>query len=95
MCWERSNDIGTDLFSFTYRPVAKGWHGVANATPWATGSQLFATPKSFVCNFYCCLMFVHKKRFPEIFVQLNLGLCDILESSIFSCTHIVNLIVIA
>ena len=33
-------------------------------------------------------IFIFKERFTEIFVELNLGLCDILESSsVFSSTY--------
>ena len=35
------------------------------------------------------------KIFPEIFVELNLGLCNTLERSIFSIRHIIHLTVIA
>ena len=72
-----------------------GWHGVANATSRQQDASFFATHRNFFAIFYCCFMFVQKKRAPEILVQLNLGLCNILESSIFSRTLIVHLIVIA
>ena len=39
-------------------------------------------------------MFKVNENFPKIFVELTLGLCDILESSIFSGTHIIHFIVI-
>ena len=60
-----------------------GWHGVANATP---GQQVTSLLSPFI--------FVDKKRSPEILVEFNLDLCNIPESSLFSCTHIVHLIVI-
>ena len=68
------------------RPIAMGWHGVANA-PWATGCQHFATPGNFFAIFYYCFISVVKEKSPEILVELNLGLSDILESSIVSSTH--------
>ena len=37
--------------------------------------------------FYCCFILVTKDRYLEILVELNLAICDIPESSIFSCTH--------
>ena len=45
----------------------------------------FLPPLGNFCNFYCCFIFVDKERSPEIFVEPNLF--DILENSIFSCTH--------
>ena len=45
---------------------------------------------NFLQFFYCCLIFVDNEKSPEILVQLKLGICDILESSNFSCTHIVH-----
>ena len=76
-------------------PVVMGWHEVANAAPGNifTGCQFFATPGNIFAIFYCFFIFLAKERSPEILVQLNLGLCDILEFSIFSCTNIVHLIV--
>ena len=61
--------------------------------PSTTGYQLFATHGNFLVMFYCCCIFLPKERSPEMLVELNLGLCDILASSIFSYKHIVNLIV--
>ena len=55
---------------------------------------VFAIPRDFFAIFNCCLIFADKGRYPEIFVCLNLGLCDILERSIFSCIHIAHLLVI-
>ena len=64
-----------------------GWREVANAS--------FLPPLGiFLCNFHCCFIFIDKEKSPENLIQPNLGLCDILESSIFSGTHIVLLIVI-
>ena len=53
----------------------------------------FCYPWEFFCNL-SLVIFLAKDRSPENLAQLNLGVCDILESSIFSCTHIVHLIVI-
>ena len=54
---------------------------------------VFATLGIFF-HFSCyCIIVVAKEKSPEVMVELNLGLCDILESSIFSYTHIVHLIV--
>ena len=53
--------------------------------------QLFATLGIFISNTYCCFFFAAKERLPEILVELNLSYCDILESSIFFCAHIVHL----
>ena len=63
--------------------VAIRWHGVANATPWTTGWQLFATPGNSFAISYCCFIFVDKERSPEILVQLNFGLCEIIEDQSF------------
>ena len=40
----------------------------------------FCYPWEFFKNFYCCIIFVAKERTPEVFVEFNLILCDILES---------------
>ena len=57
------------------------------------GYQFFATPGNFFLHFsYYCIIIVVKEKSPEITDELNLGLCDALESSIFSCTHIIHLI---
>ena len=66
-----------------YKPVAQGWHGVANAIP-----------ENFLGIFYCCFIFATKERSPEILVELDPGLFDVPVSFIFSCTHIIYLIVI-
>ena len=71
-----------------------GWHEVANTNPGQQDAR-FLPPWEIFSNVYSCCIFVDKERSPEILVQLILGLCDILESSIFSCTHIIHLIVIA
>ena len=82
------------LFPMHSRPVAVGWHGVVIATSGLQGASFLPTPGKFFALFYCCFIIVDKERSPEILVQLNLRLCDILESSIFSSTHIVHLSVI-
>ena len=76
------------------RPVATGLHGVARATPGEQDISLLPSMGVFAI-FYCCFIFVAaKERFPEILVELFLGLCVTLESSIFSCTQIIHLILI-
>ena len=74
-------------------------HGVAwggRCHPWATGCHPFATPEDFLASFYCCFVFVAaKERSPKILVEINLGLCNIQENSIFSCIHFTHLIAIA
>ena len=74
----------------TGRPVAMGWQlpSLDSRIP------AFCHPWKIFCNFCCCFIFVVKEKSPEILVELNLGLSDILESSIFSCTHIIHLIVL-
>ena len=76
-----------------FRSVAMGWHGEANATPGQQNATFLPPLGIFLHFFNCCFIFVDNER-SEIVVQLNLGLCKILESSIFSCTHIVHVIVI-
>ena len=61
--------------------------------PLATEYQLFAKAGSFFAIAYCCFIFVAKERPSDILIGLDLGLCEILEASISSCTHIVHLIV--
>ena len=64
-----------------------GWHGVTKCNPRETECQLFATPGNVCIIFCCCFIFVAKERSREILVQLDLGLCDILEvQSFFSHT---------
>ena len=59
-------------------------HGAANATP----SQQDASFLPHLGIFYYCYIFVVKEKSPEILVELNLGLCDIVESSnLFLHTH--------
>ena len=73
-----------------------GWHGVASVTPWSTACQLFATPGTYFAIFYSCiLIFVANEKSPEVLIDLNFGLCDLRESSFFSSTHFIHLIVIA
>ena len=76
------------------KPVAMGWHGVANATSGLQDARFLPPLGNFFQFFYCCFIFVDKARSLETLVQLNLGLCDILESSIFYFTYIVPLVVI-
>ena len=71
-----------------------GWHGVADATP---GQQdiIFLTPLNiFLQSFYRCFILVAKERYPESQVEISLGLFNIQENLIFSCTHFTHLIVI-
>ena len=70
------------------------WYGVANTTPGQEDSRFLPPLGNFFVIFSCCFIFVDEERSPEISVELNLGLYDILESSIFSCTSIIHLIVI-
>ena len=53
--------------------------------PWDT-MPAFRHPWEFLYNILL-LYLVSKERFPEMLVELHLSLCDILENSIFSCTH--------
>ena len=69
-----------------------GWHVMENATPGQQGASFLPPLGIFFAILHCCFILVVKERSPEIFVELNLGLCDIPESSIFSCTYIINLI---
>ena len=72
-------------------------HGVAYGGKchlWAAGCQHFATLGKCFANFYFYFIFVAKERSPEILVELNLSLCDLIENSIISCTNIIYLIVI-
>ena len=55
-------------------------------------SPAFATPGNFLQSF-CCVIFVAKER-PEVLLHLKLGLCGILENSIFYCSHIIHLMVL-
>ena len=49
------------------RPVAMGWHGVANVTPGRQDAGFFATPGKFFAFVYCCFISVAaKERRPEI-----------------------------
>ena len=54
---------------------------------------VFLPPLGIFFRFSCYfIIVVAKEKSPEIMDELNLGLCDILESLIFSCTHIIHLI---
>ena len=89
-----SNDQGCSDRRMWSRPVAMGWHGVANATYGQQGASFLAPLRTFSVILYCCFIFRAKDRSPEMLAEINLGLCDILESSVFSCTHTIHLIVI-
>ena len=83
------------LIKINYTHLARSY-GVAwggKCHPWATGCQLFAAPGNFFAIFYCCFIFVAKER-SDVLIELNLGLFEILETSSFSCTHIIHLIVL-
>ena len=72
-------------------PVAMGWQ----MPPWSTVCQLFAAPGNFLVIVYCCFIFVAaKEKCPELLVELNVGLCEMPESSIASYECIIHLIVI-
>ena len=68
------------------------WDGTCS--PWATGCQLFATLGNFVEMFYYYFIVEVKEKSPNSLVDLNFGLCDLQESSLFSCTRIIHLILI-
>ena len=38
-------------------------------------------------DLYCCFFFISKKKSPETLIEINLDLCDILESSVFLDKH--------
>ena len=80
--------------SISVRPAAKGWHGVTNATPEQHDASFLPPPGDFLEILYCCFFFATRRGSPDISVELNLGLVDVPVSSIFSCTHIIHLIVI-
>ena len=62
------------------------WHEGDHCT---TRCQLLATVGNFFVISHCCFIFVVKEKSPEALAELNLGLSDTLESSIFSRTHII------
>ena len=50
---------------------------------WGTRCHLFGIPENFLAFFivvFCCFIFVAKERSPNIFVEINLGLCNIQEN---------------
>ena len=65
-----------------------------NTTPEQQNSSFLSPLGNFFAIFYCYFIFLDKKKSPEILVQLNLGLCDILGRSIFFSTQIFHLILI-
>jgi len=77
------NEIGS-------RPIAVGWHGVANATLGQQDASFLPLLRITLHISYCCIIILAKEISPKIIDKLNLGLFNILESSIFSCTHIIN-----
>ena len=54
----------------------------------------FFHPENFLSISYCSFVFLAKERSPKILVEINLGLCNLQENSIFSCIHSMPLIVI-
>ena len=70
-----------------------GGQGVANATPRQQVAS-FLPPLGILLRFFIVAISLQlKEKSPEMSIELNLGVSDILESSIFSCTHIIQLIV--
>ena len=59
--------------------------------PRSIACQLFATPRNCCALSYSCIIVVAvvaKEMSPKIVDKLNLGVCDIPESSIVSCTQL-------
>ena len=69
---------------------------MTNATP---GQQdaIFLPPMRIFLQFFivvfCCFIFVAKERSPNIVVEINLGLCKMQETSVFSWIEFIHLIV--
>ena len=61
--------------------------------PLSNGVLVFCHPRGSVYFSCYCIIVVAKEKSPEIMNELNLGLCGTPERSIFSCTHIIHLIV--
>ena len=72
--------------------MGRHWGG-GKCHPWATECHPFATHENFLAIFYYCFIFVAMER-SKILVEINLGLCNIQGNSIFSCIHLMHLIVI-
>ena len=69
------------MYSTVTRPVAMGWQ----MPPLNNRVPVFCHPREFFSHFSCyCIIVVAKEKSPEITDELSLGLCDVLESSIFS-----------
>ena len=66
--------------------IAVGW----KCRPWTKGYQLFATRGKFFAMFFCCFIFLAKEVSPRIWAEHKLGLCNTLESLIFSYPHIIH-----
>ena len=66
------------------------WDGKRH--PWAIRCQL-SVPQGIFCNFLLLIFFVQWERSPELLDELNLGLSDIIESSIVSWTHFLFIVV--
>ena len=75
---------GNRMSAFCH-PQATGFSAFCH--PQATGCQLFANPGNFFAILYYCSNFAAKERSPKILDESSLGLCGILENSIFPCTH--------
>ena len=71
-----------------------GWHGVANATPRQQDAILLPPLRIFLQFFIVFIIVAAKERSPIILVEINLGLCNIQENSIFTCILFTHLIVI-
>ena len=81
---ERELNWGFGILSGSWLWGGMGWQ----LPPLATRCHPFATPEDFLAIFYCCFIIVAaKESSPKILVEINLGLCNIQESSIFSCIH--------
>ena len=67
-----------------------GWHMLP---PGEHGAS-FLPPLKILLHFFVVPLSLQQRRGLDMLVELNLGLCDTLESSVFSYTHINHMIVI-
>ena len=77
------------LLSMQARSQGVAWGG--KCYPRSIACQLFATPRNCCALSYSCIIVVAvvaKEMSPKIVDKLNLGVCDIPESSIVSCTQL-------
>ena len=92
----KNSTLPTEIANFVDFPTRIMAGGVMQfqIPPLSNRTTAFRHPWGFFAIVYCYFIFVSKESSTDILVELNLGRCEVLEISIFSCSHSIHLIVI-